>query len=128
MNESAELKKDYTDILSKIPDYFWQAFAGELAAIFGFDIFNPWIVDAYESTAGWGMAFEVTCKKLDLDWLWHLYDGLDWEESDLFDDEVQKRLKQNLYDITLQDIKPYWLWLVSKYRRSLIKDWRFEDF
>ena len=118
MNHSTEPKKDYSDIISSIPDYFWQPFAGELAAIFGFDIFNPWSVDDfyYVCNAGWGKAFEITCKKLGLDRLLDSYDILDWEESDLFDDAILYTLKQKLYEFKLYDTNPYYNWLNTEFR------------
>lgn len=115
MDNSTESKKDYSDVVSKIPDYFWQPFAGELAAIFGFDIFDRWRVDDKVSTTGWAKAFKITCKKLDLDFLWDSYDILDWEESDLFDDAVVDRLALKLAEFKLYDTNPYYMWLNTEF-------------
>ena len=81
------------DIKEKIPDYFYLALGGELVSIFGHDVFQKdedsvCTLDYLTGTAGWVAAFRMTCKKLNMFWLPVYYDGLEWFESDLFDDEV----------------------------------------
>ena len=81
------------DILDKIPDYFWAAFAGELVAMFGPYIFRKdedgyYDIDFGTGTGGWSVALRATCKRMDMDWLISYYTSLSWDESDLFDDEL----------------------------------------
>lgn len=81
------------DILSKIPEYFWSAFAGELVSVFSPSIFEK-VDDTYSlnfvgGTTGWNTALRMTCYKLDMKWLYKYYDGLQWWESDMFDGEFE---------------------------------------
>ena len=81
------------DILSKIPEYFWPAFAGEIVSVFGLFTFNK--VDGLYNlyfitgTTGWNAALKMTCRKLNMDWLYEYYNKLQWWESDMFDGEFE---------------------------------------
>lgn len=86
------------EIKEKIPDYFYLALGGELVSVFGCGIFSEYedglcVLDYSTSTNGWDKAFRMTCKKLNLLWLPVYYDGLEWFESDLFDDEICQEVK-----------------------------------
>lgn len=81
------------DILSKIPEYFWSAFAGELVSVFGPHALEK-VDDSYNlyfltGTMGWNAALKMTCRKLDMYWLYEYYDKLQWWESDMFDGEFE---------------------------------------
>jgi hypothetical protein len=81
------------DILSKIPEYFWSALAGELVSVFGPHALEK-VDDSYNlyfltGTTGWNAALRMTCRKLDMDWLYEYYNNLQWWESDMFDGEFE---------------------------------------
>lgn len=81
------------DIMAKIPEYFWAAIAGELVSIFGPHALEK-IDESYSlyfltGTTGWNAALMMTCRKLDMNWLFEYYDKLQWWESDLFDSEFE---------------------------------------
>lgn len=67
-----EVYKIPEEILSKIPEYFWTAFAGELVSVFGPNIFEENTddglmgLDFLGGTSGWSAALEMTCRKLEL--------------------------------------------------------------
>lgn len=89
------------DIKKKIPEYFYQAFFGELISVFGFQCLVPinkrpslyskqiedYLISISES-GGWYAAFKQSCIKLDLKWLIEYYESLSWYDSDLFDNEI----------------------------------------
>lgn len=57
-------------IFDKLPNYFWSAFAGELVAVFGIDIFEKdedglRQVDYLTGTSGWAAALNTVCHRLD---------------------------------------------------------------
>ena len=88
------------DIDSRIPDYFYSAMAGELFSVVGWaysrDIFYPEqcpeCVDLDAGTEGWSVALEMTCKKLDMEWLWEYHESLPWQESDILDGIIEQRI------------------------------------
>ena len=105
------------EIISKIPQHFWPAFAGELVGVFGPTIFDKSEEDTYllffhSSTNGWNAALRTTCKKLDLGWLYDYYDTLDWWESDQFDGEFEDLVISKFVE---PDERPlaYYSWLVG---------------
>ena len=90
-----ENKAEFTTpaIFDKFPNYFWSAFAGELVAIFGIDIFQKnkdglRQLDYMGGTSGWSAALNSVCHRLDIKWFCEWYDALDWMESDEFDGEL----------------------------------------
>lgn len=88
------------DIKKKIPEYFYQAFFGELVSVFGYRC----LVSLFEygsyreqieafltnigGTDGWYEAFWQTCTKLNLEWLIDYYKSLTWHDNDLFNGEI----------------------------------------
>lgn len=83
------------EILGRIPEYFYAAFAGELFALYGPSAFVPDEDGLREyryhaGTFGWAAALWMACKKCDMQWLHAYYDSLEWYESDRFDEELEK--------------------------------------
>jgi hypothetical protein len=109
------------DILSKIPEYFWAAFAGELVSVFGLGIFEK---GEYTNrnlcyvtgTGGWNAALKYTCRKLEIDWLYDYYDNLQWYESDTFDSDILDILVSEFDDDTSghQTRFSYYTWLIKE--------------
>lgn len=105
------------DIKAIIPDYFYEAFGGELVSVFGVDVLNKNKDGEYglaflEGTAGYVEAFRATCKKLGMDWLADYYDALLWHESDLFDGEISDEvLKQ--FSSQKDGLNPYYIHLIG---------------
>lgn len=107
------------DIISKIPDYFWPAIAGELCSVFGPDIFVKPECGMYglffiSSTAGWNAALKVTCHKLDMMWLYEYYDKLQWWESDMFDGEIESLIVERFVEKDSANSNPYYLWIICE--------------
>ena len=109
------------DILSKIPPYFWAAFAGELVSVFAPDILikdeddpDYSVLDYVTGTAGWNVALECTCHKLNMDWLYEYYSNLVWYESDMFDGEFATLLISMFVEARPFSKPTYYEWLVSK--------------
>ena len=92
------------DILTKIPQYFWPAFAGELVSTFGLSIFEKseeglYVLFNISSTCGWSAALRTTCDKLNMKWLFDYYDKLEWWQSDMFDGEFEDLLIKNYVEV-----------------------------
>ena len=110
------------DILAKIPEHFWPAFAGELVSVFGHDLF-----ETYESkdggtesglyyiggTAGWNVALKMTCWKLNIDWLYDYYYKLEWYDSDLFDYEIECLIESKFVNKNKRP-NAYYKWIIDK--------------
>ena len=87
---------DYTipdEIKSRIPEYFYYALGGEYVSIMGAyalirDEDGLSYLDYSAGTAGYIEAFRMTCKKLDMNWLFEYRDSLPWYQSDIFDGEI----------------------------------------
>ena len=82
------------EIKSRIPQYFYSAFAGELCSVFGCTVFEKNEPGFYSlvyisGTAGWSEALKMTCRKLDVEWLFDYYDSLPWYDSDMFGGEIE---------------------------------------
>ena len=100
---------DYTipdDIKRRIPDYFYYALGGECVSIMGADALirdkdGLSRLEYSARTAGYVEAFRMTCKKLNMDWLFEYWDNLPWYQSDIFDgeisDEVMRRFDKEEY-------------------------------
>ena len=91
--------KDHTPMLRNIPDYFYSALAGELVSVFSPTIFDKdedglMGLDLCTGTGGWNAALEMTCKKLDLMWLYSYYLTLTWYDSDRFDSDIYENMKK----------------------------------
>jgi hypothetical protein len=108
-----------SEILEKIPDYFWAAFAGELVSINGPEIFNAdpefgRVLSYCTGTCGWNWAIKMTCQKLDMIWLYEYYRKLEWWESDMFDGEFEDLLVVNFVEADRERLSAYYKWLVNK--------------
>lgn len=80
-------------IKNRIPEYFYYALGGEYVSIMGAialirDEDGLSLLDYDGGTSGYVEAFRMTCKKLDMDWLYEYWDNLPWYQSDLFDSEI----------------------------------------
>lgn len=118
------------DILSKIPEYFWAALAGEVVSVFGLSAFEK--VDGLYNlyfltgTGGWNAALKMTCRKLDMKWLYEYYNKLQWWESDKFDGEFEDLIISKFVDVKDDDWREipkeerdryestYYSWLTSE--------------
>ncbi len=89
-----DIRLDQSEVLSKIPEYFYQAFLGELVSVFGTYILNKETIDVSglnSGTAGWVFAFYQTCEKLDLGWMRKHRDSLVWYDADYFDGAIEEK-------------------------------------
>lgn len=107
------------EILSKIPGYFWPAFAGELCSVFGPDILGKdeddiYAIDYAGGTAGWHAALKATTHKLSMAWLFDYYDGLEWYDSDQFDGELEDLVRTQFIEVKQPAANPYYLWLLEQ--------------
>lgn len=107
------------EILEKIPQHFWPAFAGELVSTFGLMIFEKeegsdfYALNYVSSTSGWNAALRITCNKLDIKWLFDYYDKLEWWQSDMFDGEFEELLIKNFVEAKDLPSSTYYAWLVG---------------
>lgn len=106
------------EIISKIPLYFWPAFAGELVSVFGLSIFEKQETGCYSlnyvsSTIGWNVALRTTCNKLDMNWLFNYYDKLEWWQSDMFDGEFETLLIKKFVEGEDKPEAAYYEWLIK---------------
>lgn len=105
------------EILSKIPQYFWPAFTGELISTFGLWIFdkegNYYALNGVSGTIGWNVALRMTCKKLEMKWLFDYYDKLEWWQSDMFDGEFEDLLIKNFVEVEDKPGYTYYSWLIG---------------
>lgn len=111
-------KLNKSEIFNKLPDHFWSAFAGELVAIFGINIFEKdesglQQLDYMSGTSGWNAALRSVCHRLDISWFYDWYDALDWADSDDFDGDLLYMLNTRI-GINLA----YYRWLVGKMRED----------
>lgn len=95
--EEAEKFKIPPEIEVKIPSYFIAAFTGELVSVFGGYIIERDKYDDYTllwvtSTGGWNDAMRMTCRKLNVQWLYDYYNSLEWFDSDIFDGIIAERV------------------------------------
>lgn len=106
------------DILTKIPQYFWPAFAGELVSTLGLAVFQKDEDSQYGlyflgSTFGWNAALRMTCEKLNMKWLFDYYDKLEWWQSDMFDGEFEDLLIKNFVESRDNPEHAYYSWLIK---------------
>ena len=104
------------DILAKIPDYFWSALAGELVSVFSTSIFDKDDTDMYQldflcGTTGFDCAFHMTCRKLDLMWLYDYRNRLEWYDYDMFDSEISDILINKVLLSEPKKYNSYYDWL-----------------
>lgn len=108
------------EILSKIPEYFWPAFVGELVSTFGLVIFekDPETeslgLNFIGGTSGWHAAFKMACDKLDLGWLYEYYCKLRWLESDMFDGEFEDLIISKFLEADNLPASTYYAWLIRR--------------
>lgn len=83
------------DTLSKFTGEFLDIFANKLIQVFWaedkhlkFDEL-PWLT----GTVGWHKAFSKTCEDLNMTEILEYYEGLGWYDSDIFDDEICRLLR-----------------------------------
>lgn len=90
------------DIKDRIPSYFYQALAGELFSVFGWRLGIQMFTDKEygngyynldSGSGGWYVAFEETCRKLDMQWLFDYWKSLEWYDSDIFDGEIEEGIR-----------------------------------
>lgn len=105
------------EIKSKIPEYFYYAFGGELLSVFGKDFLTKddsgnYPLDFSSSSQGYSVAFDMTCKKLDMMWLKEYRDSLPYYDSDLFDGEIDEQVI--LVFKKYKADNPYYSYLIGK--------------
>ena len=110
--------KNFDNILSNIPDYFYPAFAGELVSVFGSEILEPSETGEVplfyiSGTTGWNAALRMTCKKLGIDWLMSWYDELEWFDSDNFDGELVEMMETKFLDNSSESNNSYYRWIID---------------
>lgn len=109
--------RKFDDVISKIPEYFYPAFAGELVSVFGpniltrSDIKDSQLLDV-SGTSGWNAALKMACHKLNLNWLLNWYDKLEWYDSDDFDYKLVELIFSKFIKREPGSIKPYYMWLI----------------
>lgn len=105
------------EILSRVPKYFWPAFAGELISTLGLAIFykdgDYYALNCVSGTMGWNAALRMACNKLDLKWLFDYYDKLEWWQSDMFDGELEDLLIKNFVEAEDLPAGSYYAWLIG---------------
>jgi hypothetical protein len=65
-----------------IPDYFYVAFAGEITSIYGLGVWDD--IDYIGPENGVVQALKMTCRKLNLMWIYRKYDAMEWYDSDVY--------------------------------------------
>ena len=111
--------KNFDEILSNIPDYFYPAFAGELVSVFGSEILDPSETGEVplfyiSGTTGWNAALRMACKKLGIDWLMSWYDELEWFDSDNFDGELLEMTETKFLDNSSESNGSYYRWIIDR--------------
>lgn len=116
--EIKELLKDHSEMIAKIPKYFYQALLGELISVFGVHIIElgEKIGDLHSSSSGWWVALQQTCEKLNMNWLIQYHESLEWYDSDILDGELEKHCCEL---ISKEDKKmEYYSYLFDKYEQQ----------
>lgn len=106
------------EILSRIPQHFWPAFAGELVSTLGLAVFEKDENDQYglyfvSGTFGWNAALRMTCNKIEMKWLFDYYDKLEWWQSDMFDGEFEDMVIKNFVEAEDRPEHTYYSWLIG---------------
>lgn len=108
-----EKNKNLKEFYEKNPEKY----AEELSELVDLDIEDSKepIYDFHSGTFGWSAAFKMTCKKLDMMWLWDYYHNLpSWIESDLFDGEIEEEVGKVVIAFNNdEDIKDYYSWIIN---------------
>ena len=112
--------RKFDDVISKIPEYFYPAFAGELISVFGTSVLtqyedgeNPLLY--ISGSGGWNMALEMTCRKLNIDWMFDWYNKLKWYDSDNFDVELVELINSKFLNGKLESANSYYRWLLGDF-------------
>ena len=111
--------RDHSEILERIPDYFYTVFLSELFAIEGPVLISG--ADEYglnSGTYGWYIALKSACDRLDMPWLVEYWDELQWYESDAFDSELELRMTKLLHNWPNSSDSSYFKILVKKFPDS----------
>ena len=112
------IDRKFDDVISKIPEYFYPAFSGELVSVFGpniltkSDVGDSQLLDV-SGTNGWNYALKMACHKLNLNWLLNWYDELKWYDSDDFDYKLVELIFYKFLNAESQTANPYYLWLID---------------
>lgn len=122
VGEGKNIRYEYhipDEIKSKIPDYFYFAFAGELCSVFGHKIFEKDEDGTYglfyvSSTAGWTEAFRAASEKTDILWLFTYYTNLEWFDSDHFDGEMEDEIISRFVEAEHSGSNAYYQFLLKK--------------
>lgn len=109
------------NMLQRLPEAFWAAFAGELVSVFGIDIFRSEddvqgarAIDYVTGTCGWHVALKAACREVGDEWFYEWYDSLDWIKSDEFDCDLVEELKAHVMDPDEKSRHAYYEWLVKE--------------
>lgn len=105
------------NIKSRIPDYFYYALGGEFVSIFGKDALirdedGVCLLDYSTNSTGYAVVLRMTCKKLDMDWLFDYWQQLPWHQSDAFDGELANEVMMR-FDKE-ETANPYYHYLLNK--------------
>ena len=112
--------RKFDDVISKIPEYFYPAFAGELVSVFGISVLTPYKDGVnpllyISGSGGWNMALEMACRKLNMDWILDWYDKLEWYDSDDFDCELVELINSKFLNGKLESANSYYRWLLDNF-------------
>ena len=106
------------EVNERIPDYFYQAFAGELFAVFGyktamrmFEQCDKGVIDLCAGSSGWLMAFEMTCAKLNMMWLYNYRHELEWDSASIFDLRIESRIAERFAEVDSDSAGDYYMYL-----------------
>lgn len=107
------------EVRSRIPDWFYYAFAGEYTAVCGEDVFSPdeggiSLIEYSSGTAGFCAAFRAVCRRFHMDWLLEYRDSLPWYDSDLFDSGLASETCCRFRSAT--EPTPYYIHLIEENR------------
>ncbi len=110
------------EVRSRIPDWFYYAFAGEYTAVCGEDVLSSDELGVSRleyggGTAGFCEAFRAVCRRFQMDWLIEYYDSLPWYDSDLFDAELASETLRRFRSPT-HGATPYYLHLLEEARAA----------
>ena len=112
----------HDNVMKRIPDYFYIAFAGELYSVYGWersrDMFYPeedgGYADLASSTSGWVQAFKATCRKLEMEWLLKYYEALSWYDSDVFDGIIEQEIGRRFMNRKDERCNDYYRYLLNR--------------
>lgn len=113
--------KHIEEVKQRIPEMFYLALLGELISIFGRNYYLSLsddletVYDFDSGTAGWAAAVYMTCKKLDMMWLFEEWSQLPWYDSDTLDGQIEEELTKIINDDSITaGANSYYKYLISK--------------